>query len=170
MLSISHMFVDPKPDGADATVVRPSDWNAAHQISGSVAFSELTGNIATSQMAGGSGASSSTFWRGDGSWVAPPSSPPGGASGTLQWNNSSAFAGMSGTSWDDTNRSLTLTGATVTTSKPVLDLTQTWNAGGVTFAGLRLNVTNTASAAASRLIDIQSSGTSIFSIDAGGNY
>src|SRR5215471_13319825 len=102
MLSISHMFVDPKPDGADATVVRPSDWNAAHSISGSVAFSELTGNIAVSQMAGGSGAAAGTFWCGDNTWKTPPTSPPGGASGALQWNSSGSFSGMSGTSWDDT--------------------------------------------------------------------
>lgn len=25
-----HQFVDPKADGADATIVRPSDWNDEH--------------------------------------------------------------------------------------------------------------------------------------------
>jgi hypothetical protein len=37
-------------------------------------FSDLSGNIAVSQMNSGSGASGSTFWRGDGTWTAPPSS------------------------------------------------------------------------------------------------
>lgn len=49
---------------------------------------------------------------------------------------------------------------TFTTSTPVLDLSQTWNAGGVTFTGMKLNVTDTASASGSRLIDLQVGGVS----------
>jgi len=83
---------------------------------------------------------------------------PGGSTLQIQYNNASAFAGMSGTSWDDTNRSLALTGATVTTSHPVLDLSQTWNAGGVVFDGIKLNITNTASADNSKWFDGQFGG------------
>ena len=50
---------------------------------------------------------------------------------------------------------LTLTGGTVTTSTPLLNLTQTWNAGGVVFQALSLNVTDTASNASSTLISLQ---------------
>lgn len=50
--------------------------------------------------------------------------------------------------------SLTGSGATVATSTPVLNLSQTWNAGAVTFTGLRFNVTNTASAAGSLVADV----------------
>lgn len=32
--SLKHAFQSTKPDGADTSVVRPSDWNAEHQISG----------------------------------------------------------------------------------------------------------------------------------------
>ena len=53
------------------------------------------------------------------------------------------------------------TGGIVTASDPVLDLTQTWNNAGVTFTGMKLNVTNTASASGSKLLDIQNSGTSL---------
>lgn len=75
---------------------------------------------------------------------------------------------MAGTSWDNTNRSLTITGATVTTSNPILNLTQTWNAAGVAFTGLKLNVTNTASAATSMLADFQVGGVSKVFIDRDG--
>jgi hypothetical protein len=33
---IKHSFTNPKADGADATIVRPSDWNASHTIYGEV--------------------------------------------------------------------------------------------------------------------------------------
>ncbi len=56
-------------------------------------------------------------------------------------------------------------GQTVTTSNPVLSLAQTWNAGGVTFTGLLFNATNTASATASLLLDLQVGGTSQFKVD-----
>jgi len=58
-------------------------------------------------------------------------------------------------------------GQTVTTSNPVLSLAQTWNAGGVTFTGMLFNATNTASAAASKLLDLQTGGVSQFAIRAG---
>jgi hypothetical protein len=34
MGSITHAFTNPKSDGADATITRPSDWNAAHVKTG----------------------------------------------------------------------------------------------------------------------------------------
>jgi hypothetical protein len=49
-------------------------------------------------------------------------------------------------------------GQTVTTSNPVLSLAQTWNAGGVTFTGLLFNATDTASATASNLLELQLGG------------
>lgn len=35
-MAIKHAFVNPKADGGDATIVRPSNWNADHD--GLVAF------------------------------------------------------------------------------------------------------------------------------------
>lgn len=93
---------------------------------------------------------------------------PGGSSGQLQFNNAGVLGGASGTTWDDTNRALTLTGATVTTSTPLLDLSQTWNAGGVAFSALELNVTDTASASGSLLLDLRVGGSSKFSVTKAG--
>ena len=59
---------------------------------------------------------------------------------------------------------LTLTGAIQTTAVPVLNATQTWNNAATTFTGIKLNVTDTTSAAASLLMDVQQNGTSIFKI------
>jgi hypothetical protein len=47
---------------------------------------------------------------------------------------------------------LTLASGTITASEPALDITQTWNNSGVTFEGMTVNVTDTASAAGSQAI------------------
>ena len=97
---------------------------------------------------------------------------PGGSSGQVQYNNGGSFGGMSGTTWDDTNRSLTLTGATVTTSQPVLNLSQTWDAGAETFTGLKFNAatgSSANSASGSLLLDLQLETTSKFKVDKIGN-
>ena len=57
---------------------------------------------------------------------------------------------------------------TITTDKKVQDLSVTWNNAAVTFTGLKFNVTDTASAAASLLMDLQVGGTSKFKVDKAG--
>lgn len=88
----------------------------------------------------------------------------GGTPGRLLWDNAGAVDETNGLTWDSTNKTITLASATVTTSKPVLDLSQTWNAGAVAFTGFKLNVTNTASAAASLLFDLQIGGSPRFNV------
>jgi len=65
---------------------------------------------------------------------------------------------------------LTANNGTLTASAPVLDLAQTWNASGVTFTGLRVNVTDTASAAASNLAEFQVGGTALAAIRKDGSF
>jgi len=48
------------------------------------------------------------------------------------------------------------------------NMTATWNSGGTTFTGIRFNVTDTASAAATRLVDLQVSGFSLFNVSKAG--
>jgi hypothetical protein len=61
--------------------------------------------------------------------------------------------------------STTLSGATITADAPVLNMSQTWNNAAVTFTGLKYNATDTASNAASLLMDLQVGGTSQLRID-----
>lgn len=61
-------------------------------------------------------------------------------------------------------------GATVTTSQPVINLSQTWNAAGVTFTGLKFNATDTASASGSLLLDLQTGAASVFNVTKTGGF
>lgn len=60
------------------------------------------------------------------------------------------------------------TRGTITASAPVLDASQTWNNGAVTFTGLKFNVVSDTSAAASLLMDLQVGGVSQFQITKAG--
>jgi hypothetical protein len=53
----------------------------------------------------------------------------------------------------------------------IYNLTDTWNAAGTTFAGIKMVVTNTASDASSRLLDVSVTGatTGSFTVDKSGN-
>ena len=53
---------------------------------------------------------------------------------------------------------------TLTASAPVLNLAQTWNNAAVAFTGLRFNATNTASNASSLSLDLQTGGSSVFTV------
>ena len=72
------------------------------------------------------------------------------------------------TLWTALTGSTTVNGSTVTTSKPVLDLTQAWNDAGVAFTGLVFTATDTASAAASLLMNLKVGSTSMFSVQKNG--
>lgn len=116
--------------------------------SGDYNFNQLSGNISTGQMASGSGASSSTYWRGDGTWSSP-------AGGVTSWNtrtgavvpatNDYSFSQLSGNiatgqmnsgtsasantywrgdgTWVSPNAYITVATATATTSVASIDLT-----------------------------------------------
>jgi hypothetical protein len=89
---------------------------------------------------------------------------PGGSDTQVQFNDGGSFAGDSGLAYNKTTGALTVGGKTVTTNAPILNFSQTWNNAATTFTGLKLNVTNTASAAASNLLDLQIDGTTKFSV------
>jgi hypothetical protein len=90
---------------------------------------------------------------------------PGGSDTQIQFNNAGAFGGASGLTTNGTE--LTIASGTKTASAPVLDMSQTWNNGAVTFTGLKFNAatgSSANSAAGSLLMDLQLEGTSRFSV------
>ena len=93
---------------------------------------------------------------------------PGGTDTQVQFNDGGAFGGDSGFTFDKTNNTLNVTGATITASDPIIDMAQTWNNAAVTFTAIKANVTDTASAAGSLLMDLQVGGVSQFSVGKGG--
>jgi hypothetical protein len=101
----------------------------------------------------------------------------GGTSTVEPVHTSGTTTGADGYAWKwltDTTAVFKRTGptmgqTTVTVSDPILDLSQTWNAGGVTFTGLKANFTSTASAADSLMLDLQIGGASKWKVDKDGD-
>lgn len=101
--------------------------------------------------------------------VTPGSSAIVGGTNTRVLFDDSAVVGESaGFTFAKTTGQLSLTGVTNTTSNPVLNLSQTWNGAGATFTAILMNVTNTASASGSMLMDLQIAATSVFNFSKNG--
>jgi hypothetical protein len=96
---------------------------------------------------------------------ANPSASVAGIDTQVQFNDGGVLGADSGLTFSKTLGSLSIGGKTVTADAPVLDLTQTWNNAGVTFSGIKLNVTDTASNAVSPLLNLQTGGSTVFRVD-----
>lgn len=139
------------------TLSNQTDLQAALDAKAPTAHAVPAGGTTGQQLVKNSNTDYDTKW-------SAPSAVVAGSDTQIQYNSGGSLAGSAGLTFDATNKSLTVGGATVTTSNPVGNFSQTWNAGAVTFTGFRLNVTDTASAAASLLADLQVGGTSKFSV------
>lgn len=111
----------------------------------------------------GGGAPSSDNWVASGT---TNSSLPGRAymDSVQVTNNKTGTGALMFADTPTVTNSLTIRGGTVTTDLPAFKLDQIWNAGGTTFNGMLVNITNTASAAASKLFDVQLGGTSFLNL------
>jgi hypothetical protein len=179
-MAITHSKVSAIADGADTSLVRPSDWNANHVVAdGSLTIAATSGlqaaldaKSATSHdhtgtyqpldtqltdLAGlayaGNALNVVRVNAGETAFelAAAAGGTPGGSDTQVQFNNSSAFGGSAGFTYNTTNLTVDLGGGTVTADDPVLDLTQTWNNAAVTFNGIKLDVTQTAFSTSSLL-------------------
>lgn len=72
-VSVVHAFVNPKADGADATIVRPSNWNELHTLnglsSGAGAPSDLNGSNGDFYLRSDGDALSTIYQKRSGVWV-----------------------------------------------------------------------------------------------------
>lgn len=97
-------------------ITAANDGNVLRRFGTSLGFGAInlassnavTGNLSINNLNSGSGASSSTFWRGDGTWATPAGGSPGGVDQDVQYNNSAAFGGSTAFKWNNSAKRVSI--------------------------------------------------------------
>jgi hypothetical protein len=164
-ISLTHTTVAVGTDAGNGEIGK-AQWNEAHTLTmatGNLLGRSTSGTGAAEEIAIGTGLDLT-----GGTLSSTVTATPGGSDTQVQFNDGGSFGGDAGLTFNKTSKAITLGGATVTTSSPVIDAAQTWNAVGTTFTGLKFNVTDTASASASLLMDLQVGGVTQLSVGRSG--
>jgi hypothetical protein len=107
--------------------------------------------------------------------VAPGGGTGGGLpAGGVQYDLLVKDSGTDGdASWDSSLHHLNIATGTITANTPALAISQTWNAGGTTFKGATITITDTASAAGSfpfQVLGGSAGTTNLMSVDKAGEW